>query len=185
MTNLIYRLVFGGPVLATGPASAADLYPFNNIPYALSFWCFFAYAGPALGPVMTGFAIPLDNWRWGFWETLIVSGFTFILMFFFMPETNADYILAHRGKRLRKKTGDSNFLSKSESRSSQKKNWVTLTVYHLTMPFRITFLDPSIGFINLYTGLVYGVYYSFFESFPLVCTFKTLGHCLHSYLMLT
>lgn len=94
-------------------------------------------------------------------------------------------ILAHRGKRLRKKTGDSNFLSKSESCSSQKKNWITLTVYHLTMPFRITFLDPSIGFINLYTGLIYGVYYSFFESFPLVCTFKTLGHCLHSYPMLT
>lgn len=96
-----------------------------------------------------------------------------MLMFFFLPETNADYILAHRGKRLREKTGDSNFLSKSESHSSQKKNWINLTIYHLTMPFRITILDPSIGFINLYTGLVYGVYYSFFESFPLVCTFET------------
>lgn len=130
------------------------MYPFNKIPYALSFWSFFAYAGPALGPVLTGFAIPLDSWRWGFWETLILSGFTFVLMFFLMPETNADYILAQRGKRIRKKTGDSNFLSKSESHASQKKNWVKLTIYHLTMPFRITFLDPSIGFINLYTGLV-------------------------------
>ncbi|KAL5417234.1 hypothetical protein PMIN04_007817 [Paraphaeosphaeria minitans] len=158
---------FGGPVLSTGAASASDIYPFNKIPYALSFWSFFAYAGPALGPVLSGFAIPLNNWRWGFWETLILSGFAFLLLFFFLPETNADYILAQRAKRLRKKTGDSNLLSRSESRSGNK-NWVKLTIYHLTMPFRITVLDPSVGFINLYTALVYGVYYSFFESFPLV-----------------
>lgn len=158
---------FGGPVLSTGAASAADIYPFNKIPYALSCWAFFAYAGPALGPVMSGFAIPLNSWRWGFWETLILSGCTFLLLFFFLPETNADYILAQRAKRLRNKTGDSNLLSRSESRSGNK-NWWKLTVYHLTMPFRITALDPSVGFINLYTALVYGVYYSFFESFPLV-----------------
>ncbi|KAF1964756.1 cycloheximide resistance protein [Bimuria novae-zelandiae CBS 107.79] len=158
---------FGGPVLSTGAASASDIYPFNKVPYALSFWAFFAYAGPALGPVMSGFAIPLDSWRWGFWETLILSGFTFLLLFFFLPETNADYILAQRAKRLRKKTGYNHLLSRSESRSGNK-NWVKLTVYHLTMPFRITVLDPSVGFINLYTALVYGVYYSFFESFPLV-----------------
>lgn len=158
---------FGGPVLSTGAASAADIYPFNKIPYALSSWAFFAYAAPALGPVMSGFAIPLDSWRWSFWETLILSGCTFVLLFFFLPETNADYILAQRAKRLRVKTGHGNLLSRSESRSGNK-DWWKLTVYHLTMPFRITVLDPSVGFINLYTALVYGVYYSFFESFPLV-----------------
>ncbi|KAF2658041.1 cycloheximide resistance protein [Lophiostoma macrostomum CBS 122681] len=158
---------FGGPVLATGAASASDIFPFNKVPYALSFWAFFAYGGPALGPVMSGFAIPLDDWRWGMWETLILSGFTFLVLFFFLPETNADYILSQRAKRLRAKTGDTNLLSRSESRSGNK-NWVKLTIHHLTMPFRITVLDPSVGFINLYTALVYGVYYSFFESFPLV-----------------
>jgi len=158
---------FGGPVLSTGAASASDIFPFNKIPYALSFWAFFAYGGPALGPVMSGFAIPLDTWRWGMWETLILSGFTFLVLFFFLPETNTDYILAQRAKRIRAKTGNSNFLSKVESRSANK-NWLKLTAYHLTMPFRITVQDPSVGFINLYTALVYGVYYSFFESFPLV-----------------
>ena len=158
---------FGGPVLATGAASASDIYPFNKVPYAISIWAFFAYAGPALGPVLTGFAIPLDTWRWGMWETLILSGVTWLILFFFLPETSHDYLLAQRAKRLRAKTGDSNLLSRSESRSGNK-NWVSLTIYHLTMPFRITVLDPSVGFINLYTALVYGVYYSFFESFPLV-----------------
>jgi DHA1 family multidrug resistance protein-like MFS transporter len=36
---------FGGPVLATGAASAGDLYPFNKVPYAVSFWAVFAYGG--------------------------------------------------------------------------------------------------------------------------------------------
>jgi DHA1 family multidrug resistance protein-like MFS transporter len=36
---------FGGPVLSTGAASASDIFPFNKIPYALSFWAFFAYGG--------------------------------------------------------------------------------------------------------------------------------------------
>ncbi|PVH92357.1 putative MFS transporter [Periconia macrospinosa] len=158
---------FGGPVLATGAASAADIFPFNKVPYAISAWAFFAYGGPALGPVLSGFSIPLDNWRWGMWETLILSGVTFVLLFFFLPETNAEYILRQRAKRIRKRTGDDSYLSRVESRT-HKKNWLKVLSYHLTMPFRITILDPSVGFINLYTALVYGVYYSFFESFPLV-----------------
>lgn len=32
----------------------------------------------------------------------------------------------------------------------------------------ITIKDPAIAFVNLYTALVYGIYYSFFEVFPLV-----------------
>jgi DHA1 family multidrug resistance protein-like MFS transporter len=115
--------------------------------------------GPALGPVLSGFSVPLSTWRWSFYETLIISGVTFVILFFFLPETNADYILSQRAKRLRKVTGDSNLLSKSESHSGNK-HWLQLTVYHLTMPFKITILDPSVLFINLYTALVYGIYAS-------------------------
>jgi DHA1 family multidrug resistance protein-like MFS transporter len=158
---------FGGPVLATGAASAQDLFPFNKIPYALSCWAVFGYAGPALGPVLTGFSVPLSTWRWSLYETLILSGFTFIVLFFCLPETNAEYILGKRARRLRLKTGDSSIKTKSEIHAGNK-DWFKLVAYHLTMPFKITILDPSILFINLYTALVYGIYYSFFESFPIV-----------------
>jgi DHA1 family multidrug resistance protein-like MFS transporter len=33
---------------------------------------------------------------------------------------------------------------------------------------RITIKDPAIAFVNLYSALIYGIYYSFFEVFPLV-----------------
>ena len=114
-------------------------------------------AGPALGPVLSGFAVPLSTWRWSMYETLIISGATFVILFFFLPETNAEYILSHRAQRLRKKLGNNLLLSRTESRQ-ENKDWLKLTVYHLTMPFKITLLDPSILFINLYTALVYGIY---------------------------
>ncbi|KAE9973720.1 hypothetical protein BLS_003464 [Venturia inaequalis] len=168
---LIQLGFFGGPVLATGAASAQDLFPFNKVPYALSCWAVFGYAGPALGPVLSGFSVPLSNWRWSMYETLILCGFTFILLFFALPETNAEYILGKRAQRLRLKTGDESIKTRSEIHAGGK-DWVQLITYHLTMPFKITILDPSVLFINLYTGLVYCIYtqqkYSFFESFPIV-----------------
>lgn len=158
---------FGGPVLATGPASAGDIYPPNKVPYAVSCWAVFGYAGPAIGPLMAGFAVTLSTWRWAFYETLILSGFTFVLLLFCLPETSAEYILSKRAARLRAATGNPELRSAAEAHDNGK-DWFKLISYHLTMPFKITILDPSILFINLYTGLVYGIYYSFFESFPLV-----------------
>jgi DHA1 family multidrug resistance protein-like MFS transporter len=38
----------------------------------------------------------------------------------------------------------------------------------LIKPLEISHKDPAITFVNLYTSLVYGIYYSFFEAFPLV-----------------
>lgn len=35
-------------------------------------------------------------------------------------------------------------------------------------PFEIMFKDPAVLFVNLYTALIYGIYYSFFEAFALV-----------------
>ncbi|KAJ2990592.1 hypothetical protein NUW58_g2874 [Xylaria curta] len=33
---------------------------------------------------------------------------------------------------------------------------------------KVTIQDPSVAFINIYTALIYAIYYSYFESFPLV-----------------
>jgi DHA1 family multidrug resistance protein-like MFS transporter len=90
-----------------------------------------------------------------------------VLLFFCMPETSAEYILTKRAERLREKTGNQELKSHAEVEAGNR-DWLRLIAYHLTMPFKITLLDPSILFINLYTALVYGIYYSFFESFPLV-----------------
>lgn len=55
---------FGSPCLATGGASIGDIYGLLKLPYALTAWAAFATLGPALGPVISGFSVPVMNWRW-------------------------------------------------------------------------------------------------------------------------
>ena len=147
----------GGPVLATGGASAGDILGFHKIPYGLSFWTCAAFGGPALGPLLRGFAVSESTWRWSMYEMLIISGFVYILLFFCLPETNSETILLQRAQRLRKLTGNQKLRSKSEIKQGDMQLLKTMGRY-LTTPFSATFQDPSIAFINMYTALIYGIY---------------------------
>ena len=101
------------------------------------------------------------------WEMFWISGPIFLLMFACLPETSASNILLHRGRRLRKFTGNTLLKSQSEIDQSQltlKEVWVNA----LWRPIQIMVLDPAVLFANVYSSLVYGIYYSFFEVFPIV-----------------
>ena len=91
----------------------------------------------------------------------------FVIMFFFLPETSADNILLRRARRLRKTTGNTKIRSQSEiNRKGLKFHKVLLEA--LIKPLEIMIKDPAVLFTNVYTSLIYGIYYSFFEVFPLV-----------------
>ncbi|KAF8855471.1 MFS general substrate transporter [Acephala macrosclerotiorum] len=158
---------FGSPCLANGGASMQDLFHPFYIPYAIAVWAAAAFCGPALGPLLSGFSVAAKGWRWSLWEILWLSGPVFILWFFFLPETSADTILLYRAHRLRKMTKNSNLQSNSEI----KRRHLTarqIFVDAIIKPFEIMFKDPAVLFTNVYTALVYGIYYSFFEAFALV-----------------
>ena len=101
------------------------------------------------------------------WEMLWISGPIFLLMFACLPETSASNILLYRGRRLRRLTGNTLLQSQSEIDQSQltlNEVWVNT----LWRPIQIMVLDPAVLFANIYSSLVYGIYYSFFEVFPIV-----------------
>lgn len=148
--------LMGAPVLATGGASATDLYGFNKVPYALAAWSAGAFAGPALGPVMAAFAVTNSSWRWPMYELLIAGVFSFIVLFVCLPETSADTILLKRACRLRRLTKNEFLRSESEIKQGEMNLFRTMGVY-LTTPFKVTILDPSVGFINVYTALNYSI----------------------------
>ncbi|MCJ1275484.1 hypothetical protein MMC21_003287 [Puttea exsequens] len=158
---------FGSPCLANGGATMQDMYSLLYFPYALTVWVSAAYCGPALGPLLSGFAVEAKGWRWSLWEILWISAPVFILMFLFVPETSTPNILLRRANRLRKLTGDSRL--KAQSEIDQKGLKPSAVIWDaLIKPLEITIKDPAIAFVNLYSALVYGIYYSFFEVFPLV-----------------
>ena len=158
---------FGSPCLATAGATYGDLYSLIKLPYPIAFWAAAATCGPALGPIISGFSVPAENWRWSLWEILWLAGPTFILMFFFLPETSGPNLLLRRARRLRKLTGNHHLLAQSEI-DQANMNARQVTFEALVRPFQMMFTDPAVGFTDFYISLVYGIYYSFFEGFPLV-----------------
>lgn len=158
---------FGGTSLATGPASIGDVYSFAKLPYGISLWAFAATCAPATAPLISGFAVPAESWRWSFWELLWLSGPVWLALYAFLPETSAANILLRRAERLRKATGNINLKSQSEiDQSHMNANEIAMEA--LWRPFQLMLLDPSIAFTALYSALIYGFFYSFFEAFPIV-----------------
>ncbi|KAF2095092.1 MFS general substrate transporter [Rhizodiscina lignyota] len=158
---------FGSPCLANGGASVGDMYNLLELPIYLSSWTAACFWGPAIGPVITGFAVQAKGWRWGLWEIVWLTGPILVVFLFAYPETSADNILLRRAQRLRKLTGRKNIKTKGElaqeALTPREVAWDALI-----KPTEIMLKDPAIAFTNIYTSLTYGIYYSFFEAFPLV-----------------
>lgn len=158
---------FGSPCLATGGATLQDVFSLIKLPYVLSLWAFAATCGPALGPIISGFSVAAENWRWSLWEMLWMNAPIFLILFFFLPETSTANILLRRAQRLRKITGDEQLRSQSEI-DQAKMTPRDVALEALWRPFQLMLLDPSIAFTAVYTAIIYGIFYSFFEAFPLV-----------------
>ncbi|OQV03361.1 hypothetical protein CLAIMM_08412 [Cladophialophora immunda] len=154
--------LFGSPALASGAASIEDIYDIYSAPYGYVWWIAAMYCGPAVGPLMAGYAVPHD-WRWPLYEVIIMSGIILFLLPF-LPETYPGTILLNRAKRLRKATGDNRYRAESELHPIPFR---TLLWEALVRPLEITIKDPAVLYAALYGGLVYATYYSFFEAFPL------------------
>jgi MFS transporter, DHA1 family, multidrug resistance protein len=59
-TLLVMRFLtgfMGSPCLATGGASMGDLYGLLKLPYALTAWVAASFCAPALGPLLSGWAV--------------------------------------------------------------------------------------------------------------------------------
>lgn len=48
-----------------------------------------AASGPAIAPVVSGYAVVYNGWRWAFWIMLWLSGFSLLLLAFTMPEVRS------------------------------------------------------------------------------------------------
>ncbi|CAM1507558.1 Fc.00g071990.m01.CDS01 [Cosmosporella sp. VM-42] len=167
---MVLRFLLGvmcSPSLATVGASYGDFYSPNNMEYVIAFWGGGASLAPALGPVIAAYAVAAKGWRWSSWELLWLAWPIAILLLLTLPETSADTILLRRAQRLRALTGRIDLMSQSEIRQKHM-NAREIAFNALIKPWEINALDPAVLFSTIYMALVYGTYYSFFESFPLV-----------------
>lgn len=154
---------FGSPCLASGGASIQDIFSWSSAPYGFIYWIGGFYCGPAVGPLLAAYAVS-TNWRWPLWEILIMSVPLLLVLIVLLPETSHATILLRRAQRLRRVTGNPNIYEPSEKRDL---DFQAILVDALIKPIEIAIKDPAIGYICIYSALVYATYYSFFEAFPI------------------
>ncbi|TNY24584.1 putative caffeine resistance protein [Rhodotorula diobovata] len=175
-TVLVFRFLsgfVGSPALATGGASMADIYPPRQLAYAVGAWSIGAVCGPIAGPVIGGFAAEGENWRWPLLELLWISGFAFVALFFFLPETMESTVLVRRAERLRKLTGNPLLKAPAEVDQGDDDRLGKLLKETISRAFRLA-LEPSLAVAHGYIALVYAIFYLWFESFSL--TFNEIHH---------
>ncbi|GJN94029.1 hypothetical protein Rhopal_007092-T1 [Rhodotorula paludigena] len=114
--------------------------------------------GAALSPSFAGVAIC----------RLLVGFFISAVLLLLLPETFIDNILYRRARRLRRLTGSPLFKSPAEVSEHAAKGFGTIMKEALVMPFKVTFLDPSILFAACYMGFCYANFFCFFDAFPVV-----------------
>ncbi|KIW38512.1 uncharacterized protein PV06_09468 [Exophiala oligosperma] len=158
----------GSPCLATAGATLGDIWGPVKFPYFIGLWAGTTSFGPALGPVLSSFAVEAMGWRFSSWELLIITGSFYSVFMVLMPETSAPTILYYRAKRLRElNDGNENFRSEEELKQAHlgvgQRLWNSVV-----KPWEVNVKDPALLFMTLYMGLLYAILYSFFESLPLV-----------------
>ena len=166
---LVFRILtgfFGSPALATGGGTITDMYDQASSAYGLCILGFFGVCGPVFGPIVGGFLAPVKGWRWTIWVVTWLSTLVLLMLFFLLPETSAANILYRRAKRLRRATGDERLKSQSEIDAAY--HTMSDHLRTLARAFTLSFSEPIVFFLDLYTALLYGVLFIWFESFPLV-----------------
>lgn len=151
--------VFGSPALAIPANMIFDMYPPTQMAYAIVVWGCSAAAGPTMGPLISGYAVMAEGWRWSFWILLWMSCLSLLLLVFFLPETLPSNIKLRRGE-----LGSDQIEKLERTNTAQKAeaNNIGKTILQLS------FTEVISASLNMYIALLYGILYIWFESFPIV-----------------
>jgi DHA1 family multidrug resistance protein-like MFS transporter len=112
------------------------------------------------------FAAAAEGWRWPILELEWISALATIVLFTFLPETLESTILHKRAQRLRKLTGNQNIRTQGEI-DTESIPTTTYLLKSFARPLELAF-KPAVLFANVYIGLVYAIFYLWFEAFPIV-----------------
>lgn len=90
---------------------------------------------------------------------------SFILLFFFFPETYPPIILVNKASELRRRTKNWGIHAKQEEIEVDFKELITKNV---SRPLRILFTEPIVLIITIYMSFIYGLLYLFLTAYALV-----------------
>ncbi|TGJ79055.1 hypothetical protein E0Z10_g9718 [Xylaria hypoxylon] len=157
-------IAFSAPITIIG-GTLADLWRAEERGIPMAAFSAAPFIGPAVGPLVGGFLSDHLGWRWLYWLTLILSGIIWVLITFTIPETYAPTILARRAKKLRKETGEKDWVTEQDL--DMRPLGERMRIF-LIMPLKLLFGELIVFLISLYMSVLYGLLYMFFIAYPIV-----------------
>lgn len=106
------------------------------------------------------------GWRWPFWIALMLAGVSWILLWL-LPETYAPAILA-KENLLRSKGKEAQNAAMVEDAKIKDPDHKHTIKGILFRPMRLFFCEPIVFCVCLYLALAFGIFYLFFEAYPII-----------------
>lgn len=148
---------FGGAPLPVASGTAADMFRQQHFAIAGSFILYFPFLGPALGPVVGGFATQYSGWKWSQF-VLAITMAVFWIPALFLEETYLKIILARRE------------IKAIEKQSAPPASKLLLGVLFITLlrPMKMLVTEPIVTLLSIYVAFGFAVVFTFFSSVPYV-----------------
>ncbi|KAI1260479.1 major facilitator superfamily domain-containing protein [Xylariaceae sp. FL1019] len=164
VARAIDGIAFSAPITIIG-GTLADCWKAEERGIPMAAFSAAPFIGPAIGPLVGGFLSDAAGWRWLYWIQLILAVIVWVLITFTVPETYAPTILAKRAEKLRKETGENDWVTEEDI--DKRPIGERLRIF-LIMPLKLLFGELIVFLISLYMSVLYGLLYMFFIAFPIV-----------------
>ncbi|KAI9368747.1 major facilitator superfamily domain-containing protein [Aspergillus egyptiacus] len=158
---------FGACTLTLSGAVSSDMLDSHVFVFSMVGFCITVFSGPLLAPVIGGFMVMNEHlgWRWTNYIPGILGAASFISLVFFLDETYAPVILAHKARRLRHEEQDWSIHAKHEE---VELNLRAIFRDYLAIPLKLLALDPIILCMCIFGAFVYGLLYLFLTAYPVI-----------------
>lgn len=157
-------IAFSAPMTLVG-GTLADMWRNEERGVPMAAFSAAPFIGPAIGPLVGGFLADAAGWRWLYWIQLIMAFVVWVLISFTVPETYAPTILKRRAAKLRKETGDADYVTEAEL---DTRPFTERMGVFMVRPFQLLFQELIVLLISLYMSVLYGLLYMFFVAYPII-----------------
>lgn len=151
--------LFSSPGLSIGTGTISDVWKPEKKGFPMATFITSVQMGPALGPLIGGFVVEGESWRWTQWVILFALVWIFAITLG-MSETYKKVILMQRAKKL-------GVEGPGERRSTAEtvKFFVRKTILR---PLHMLCTETIVTLFDLYVAIDFGLLNAFFPAFPLV-----------------
>ncbi|KAF8707047.1 hypothetical protein AX14_013060 [Amanita brunnescens Koide BX004] len=166
--HLIFRFVTGfcgSAFFAVSGGSISDMFSSDKVANPVAVYTLGAFAGPVLGPVISGFINQNLYWRWTYYILIIWTFALVVALTIFVPETYVPVLVRRKVARLRQKSMGMKYWSEHDNDDSSLARSIILSFY---IPIQHALTDRMAVLLDLWCALLLGILYLVFQVFPVV-----------------